>query len=322
MSRIAFIANARSHLVTRRGSRLKDITRKRPDIPLVWFQSMSIMDAQVGDLLNTGCDTFIIEGGDGTVLAVLTSCLKHDPHAFNRLSFAILAGGSTNLAHEKLGLKRATRERILAIIRSIEAEAKPASETVSNPALVIERHDTSDMQVGFLFSTGSLALGMDHVQHNMFGDRSRGPVAIARALLKLASRPRRYKAADGQPLLRPTRLEIHDQDGTALAGDHAFSLASTLPSLSLGISPFWGHAHAPIRFTYAPWPPRKLRRAILGATTGTGLKMLERTGYRSFNSETLELRSDAPAMLDGELLHIEPGTPVSIGTTDPIRFLR
>ena len=322
MARTALIANARSHLVARKGSRLESVARNRPATPLIWFESMPAFSAQIGDLLDSGYDTFLIEGGDGTVVAALTSCFRHDPGAFGDLSFAILPGGSTNLVHEKLGLKDASPQHLMARIDAIEAGDGPAGEADTIHALLIEQADPASAHVGFLLSIGSLALGMDHVQHHMLGQGARGPSAIALSLLRLAARPRHYKAADGAPLLRPTRLDLHAQDAASLSGQHAFALASTLPSLSLGISPFWGRGSGPLHVTYAPWPPEKLRRAVFHAATGTGLATLERNGYRSFNTDAVTMELDGPVMLDGELLTLDRAASIRVRTTDEVRFLR
>ena len=322
MGKTALIANARSHLVARKGSRLEEVARQRPSTPLVWFDTVKSFDARMSELLNTDHDTFIVEGGDGTVLAALTSCYNHAPEVFHKLSFVILPGGSTNLAYEKLGLTRPSVDRLLTLIASIEDNEVPAGKVVSRSALVVERDDVPRAKVGFLLSTGSLALGMDHVQRHMFGDRSRGSAAIALSLLKLAARPRHYLAEDGQPLMRPTQFKPHTPGTPLKAGPHAFSLASTLESLSLDLSPFWGNGNGSIHFTYAPWPPAKLRRAILRSATGYNPEALEHSGYRSFNTDTLSMTVEGPLMLDGELLASTPDQHIRIGTTQEVAFLR
>ena len=322
MGKVALIANARSHLVAVKGSRLEEVARQHRGVPLVWFDTMPAFNAALQDLLKSGHDSFIVEGGDGTVLATLTGCYNSDPQAFADLRFAILPGGSTNLAHEKLGLKQPAVARIRALVDALETDGAPAPPVTGQPALIVEQDGVSTAQLGFLLSTGSLARGMDHVQHHMFGEGSRGALAIARALLTLAARPRRYTAADGKPLLRPSHFEPRTSGLPVEAGPHAFSLASTFSSLSLGISPFWGEGDGPIHFTWAPWPPEKLRRAILYAAAGRNRQSLEKAGYRSIDTSTLSMTVDGPVMLDGELLRLDPASPLRVRSSEPIRFLR
>lgn len=321
MSKAALIVNARSHEVSRKGSRLEDVARRR-EVPLVRFDALAAFEAQIADLLETGHDTFLIEGGDGTVLATLTACYNHAPRSFHALRFALLPGGSTNLAHEKLGLKHPDIERIEALITAVESGETPAGKVVTHPALVVERDTTDRSQVGFLLSSGSLARGMDHVQNHMFGEGSRGTPAILKSFLKLAARPRHYLAADGKPLLRPEHFKLEAPAAPIKTGAHTFSLASTLDSLSLGLSPFWGEGSGPIHFTYAPWPPEKLRRAILRSATHSNPQALESSGYRSLNTEALSMIVDGPLMLDGELLQLDQTSSVRIRTTEKVAWLR
>ena len=322
MDKVALIANARSHLVATRGSRLAEVSRRYRSAPQVWFDTMASFSARIEDLLETGHDTFIMEGGDGTVLAALTSCYNHDPQAFGKLRFAILPGGSTNLAHEKLGLKEPSVERVTSLIASLRTDGAAPARITTHPTLVIEAGEHAPAQVGFLMSTGSLALGMEHVQRHMFTDGSRGAAAIALSLLRLAVRPYDYLAADGKPLLRPTGLEAQLAGAAIPAGPHAFSLVSTLDSFTLGISPFWGAGNGPIHFTHAAWPPGKLRRAILRAATRRNMQKLEDSGYRSLNASALTIRVEGPVMLDGERLELAPGTEIRVTTSAEVSFLR
>jgi diacylglycerol kinase (ATP) len=318
----ALVANARSHCVARRGARLNALARERPDLPMVWFDNPAAFEARIGALLDAGTTTFFVEGGDGTVLALLSSCYRHAPSRFARLRFALLPGGSTNLAHAKLGLRKTRLADLLELADAGEATPVRAS-AVRQPVLVVTPGDVSKSQAGFLLSTGALARGMDHVQHRMFGSGPRGSVSIAAALLRLMARPERFRVRDGGHLFRSEALSLKACSASVPDdGCHAFSLATTLPSLSLGLDPFWGEGRQPIRLTYAPWPAAQLRRAVLKSMTGTGLQGLERDGYRSIRTGHVAMKVDGPVMLDGEMLAIKTPGDLQITHTDAVSFLR
>lgn len=323
MSRkVALIVNPRSHLVARKGARLEAVARQRPQTPLVHFGGTDRFDADMRDLLERGHDTFFVEGGDGTVLAVLSSCYNHAPDNLGRLRFGVLPGGSTNLAHEKLGLKTADTDRVEALAKQFEEGRGAGIETAGQKALIIEAEGHTRAQAGFVLSTGSLALGMDHVQQHMFGGGRRGGGAVALSMLKLAARPRSYVAADGARLLRPHRLSADMAGAEAAQSQYAFTLASTFGSLSLGVSPFWGKGQGAIHFTTAPWPPHRLRRAILRSALRHNRKSLERSGYQSFNTDALSMRLDGPVMLDGEMLQRNETASLHLKASDEIQWLR
>jgi hypothetical protein len=321
--RCALVVNTRSHLVSRKGSRLETLAGKDTSLPLVHFEASSKFDEAIGRLVQEGCDTFLIEGGDGTVLAVLTACYNFDPACLSRLRFGILAGGSTNLAHERLGLRRPTVDKLARLASATEALACAPPVLTSQPALIVEADGLPRPLVGFLLSTGALALAMDHVQHHMFGSGRRGPAAIASSLVKLVARPHHYLAEDGEPLLRPSRFSPGEGGRCLPDGAHGFLLASTLDRLSLGLSPFWGDTEeGALQVTYAPWPLKRLRPALLRVATGYGLSSLEARGYRSFASDAFDFTVHSPLMLDGELLALDQPTSVRVKTTGDLQWIR
>ncbi len=322
MGKVALIANARSHRVARKGARLEAVAGRCPDLPLVWFEDTRGFTEAVCRLLETGHDTFLVEGGDGTVLATLTACHNHAADAFSRLRFALLPGGSTNLAFTQLGIINPTVDRVTALVSSLRASQAMQERTRRQPVLLVERAGTDNHQAGFLLSTGALALGMEHVQRHLFGPGRRGAAAVAAALLRLGARPRHYRAADGAPLLRPTNLELKRPQGEVESGPHAFTLVSVLNSLSLGIRPFWGTGTGAIGCTYAPWPPASLRCAILRSLAGLDRAPLERQGYRSFRADQLVMTVRGLVMLDGELLGSGAGRSLRIMASEPVRFIR
>jgi len=317
----ALIANARSHCVARHGARLKALARQRPDLAMVWFDSLPDFEDRIATLLDAGTTTFLVEGGDGTVLALLSCCHRHDPSRFAELRFGLLPGGSTNLAHAKLGLRKTGPADLLRLADLPDGETGDVS-TARQRVLVVRPGKGAKSQAGFLLSTGALARGMDHVQHRMFGSGPRGTASIATALLRLMARPYRFRVRDGGPLLRAEKMTATTCAAPLPAGRHAFSLATTLPSLSLGLAPFWGEGQEPIQLTYAPWPAPSLRRAVLKSMTGAGLEGLEREGYRSLRACRVSMRVDGPVMLDGELLDLDACEDLEISHTDAVSFLR
>lgn len=319
----ALVVNQRSHLVSRKGSRLEVLASRDPSLPLVQFEASPAFDEAIGNLLRDGRDTFLIEGGDGTVLAVLTACYAFDPDCLSRLKFGILAGGSTNLAHERLGLRKTSLDDLARLAAAARGPDDQPAGVTRQSALIVEGGGLPRPQVGFLLSSGALALAMEHVQQHMFGAGQRGPMAIASSLVKLAARPHHYLAEDGQPLLRPSRLSAGERHSQLPDGEHGFLLASTLDRLSLGLSPFWGDdGNGGLNVTYAPWPLAGLRRALLRVASGWGLPALQGRGYRSFASSSLNFTVDSPLMLDGELLALDRPASVRVKTTEDIQWLR
>jgi hypothetical protein len=315
-----FIINPKSHKVNMQGSVLTRVAVDYGDIPIVNFDGQTPLDETLTPLLRDGRDTIYVEGGDGTVLAALTTCFAEASLGRPLPRLAILPGGSTNLTHEILGLKQFDVEALkqrLAQRGRIPAEA----DIIPHKALLVETSETKTPYVGFLLSTGSLARLMLYTQNNLHG-KTRGSVSIARAILQLVLFPRSTKDADGLPLIRASEFTRIDADGDESTSETAFSLFSTLEALSLRIRPFWNRGDAPIGFTQAAWPIRRLRLGIARALMGSTPSALQRHGLTSEGASEMVFRTDGPIMIDGEELPMPKDKTIKVTVSPDLEFIR
>jgi len=317
---VGLVVNPRSHTVLRKGSVLEAVARSMPDATLVQFNGMGQLESQMAGLARQGVRQVYVEGGDGTLQAVLTTCLAKGTGFDVLPDFAILPGGSTNLAYKVFGLKLKTSEAALGYIQQ---RARPDHRlATSRPqALAIGSVSLANPAIGFLLSTGSLARAMVYTQQELHGEGHRGSLAIAWALARLMVWPSQHLGQDGEPLLRPSPLTATASHFRA-DGDHAFSLMTTLPTLSLRLRPYWGEGAAPIAFTHASWPIRGLHMALLKVMTGQTGRHMVRHGLVSHRVDEIRLEYKGPVMLDGEILPTPEDGIFAVGVTPPIRFMR
>ncbi len=313
--KIALIYNPRSHTVTRSGSVLVKAAPLMGTAQLVRIDDFDTLPAQVQALAKNGIERICIEGGDGTVLAVLSAAL--DPKTgFSQVpEFAVLPGGSTNLAYDILGLQASAPKEVAERLQS------PDLTRVQQRALHITLTNNPRPHVGFLFSTGSLARAMRYVQREFHGDGKRGMTAVAGAILRFVLTPYKYHDSDGAPLLRPTDYHLQ-ADTFALDRTHTMSITTTLPKLSLGINPFWGTGRGEIALTHVAWPLHGLRRALVKVLLGHSSKGFAKYGFTSYRCVQYELTHHDTLMLDGEILPTPQDGRISVTTTDPLVFLR
>ena len=315
-----FIINPKSHKVNMQGSVLTRIAVDYGDIPIVYFDGQTPLEETLSPLLHEGRDTIYVEGGDGTVLAALTTCFAERSEARPLPRLAILPGGSTNLAHEVLGLKEVDAE---ALKQRLDQRHQQVTrpEIATHKALLVETSETKSPYVGFLLSTGSLARLMLYTQNNLHG-KTRGVVSIARAIMQLAVFPRSTKSDDGQPLVRPSQFSRLDGAAAARSAPQAFSMFSTFEELSLRLSPFWGRGDAPIGFTQAAWPIPHLRLGIAKAVLGGAPRSLEKHGLTSEGCSEMTFRTDGPVMLDGEELPMPKDQTFTVTVSPDLEFIR
>ena len=317
---VGLVVNPRSHTVLRKGSVLEAAARNMPDAALVRFDNVGQLESQMTDLARQGVRQVYVEGGDGTLQAVLTASLAPRTGFDVLPDFAILPGGSTNLAYKVFGLKLKTPEAALDYIQQRVRHGQRLA-TVRHQALVIDSASLANPAIGFLLSTGSLARAMVYTQQELHGEGHRGSLAIAGALARLMVWPSRHLGQDGRPLLCPSPLTA-TASHFRVEGDHALSLMTTLPTLSLRLRPYWGERTAPIAFTHASWPIRGLHAALLKVMTGQAGRHMIRHGLVSHRVDGVRLEYKGPVMLDGEILPVPEDGLFTVSVTPPIRFMR
>lgn len=311
---IALIVNPRSHSIRRDGSRLEQagIAGAR----VIHLRRFDDLPETMHGLARNGIRRICIEGGDGTVVAVLSACLAPgtgfdtDPP-----EFAVVAGGSTNLAHEIIGLRARTPQAIHdCLTRYTTARVQQTALHVTSEALPYP-------QIGFLLSTGALPRVMLYVQHEMHGEGNRGNLPILSAILRFLVAPLRYRGKHGNPILRQTPLYLNSPDVT-LDGPHLLSLMTTLPYLSSRINPFWGDPPGAIALTHVNWPVIAPRRSLVRILSRWRLRDLADRGITSYCTDELSLHHAGTLMLDGEAMKIATDTRIRVTTTGPLVFLR
>lgn len=316
---IGLIVNPASHAVARRGSMLEAAALDLPGACFLRLDDFRRLAPCIRQMADAGVRQIFVEGGDGTLLAVLSACLAPDVGFADLPDFAILPGGSTNLAARSFGFRGKTAGEITGRITAL-AEGGPATRE-EHRALNVESRALDHPMVGFVLSTGSLARAMLYTQRQFHGEGQRGSRAVAGAIARFLLAPGSYRDVDGAPVLRASNLTVTTPQ-TTIAGAHAFGLISPLPRLSLGLAPFWGEGAGALAMTHAAWPVRGLRRALIKVMlrlTGAGMA---RHGFTSLRSDTIDLLHHDPVMIDGEILPMAADRRLHISTTAPLGFLR
>lgn len=317
---VGLVFNPHSHTVKRKGSVLEAAAPRIPDALLVRLEDFTTLDEQMTALAKAGVRSVFVEGGDGTLQAVLSACFALQAKFHGLPEFAILPGGSTNLAYKVCGLRLHEPEQIVEFIARFRHDSASVAR-VYQSGLKVESAALATPAIGMLLSTGSLARVMLYAQREILGEGDRGSRAVGEAAMRFILSPESHLDEDGLPLLRGSPL-VANCKSFRLQGEHAMSLMTTLPSLSLRLKPFWGEGKAPIAVTHAEWPIRGLRAAFLKIVAGWTGQQMVRHGLTSHRSEGLDLIYTGPVVLDGELLPAPADGRIRIGVSQPISFLR
>ena len=201
-TKAAAIINPKSHAVATRESIFKELDVVSDETLIVELNDFAELPMHIDRLMQNACKLIFIEGGDGTIVAVLSECLAvAKARKIPLPKFAILAGGSTNLAYKILGFgsrrRRALKGRIAKYLKS-----EIAYTTKQHRLLRITTSEADEPVVGFLLSTGSLARVMMYTERQLDGAR-RGGFSVAKAIFQIGFRPQSTLFEDGLPIIRP-----------------------------------------------------------------------------------------------------------------------
>ncbi len=314
-ARVVFFSNPQSHSVQKNGSRLKAFREKYPqscDIALT-AQSPQQTEQAFKTIAFTPQDHLCIEGGDGTVQRSLSALLNSLNHAKDCPKISIIPGGLTNQIAANIGLKSARDQHIKAALSAPQTGLHPT------PVLHVQSQEAAPL-FGCLFSSGAMPFVTQYYEAQIRAHNAGGQAAIAATLLKVMS----GKRAERDKVMPPTELSltVKSQDQTRQkTGPHLGTIVTTLPSLMMGLDPFWNDGTSgPLRLLYASGESRRLLRNLAGLWLGQKPKDRSADGLESYRADHLDFHYGGPLVLDGELLDFG-GAPFSISATPPLPFV-
>lgn len=268
-------------------------------------------------LLEAETELVIVNGGDGTVQAVLTGLFTNPCEKIPLL--AVLPGGTTNMIAGDIGAGRdplAVMQGLLAAARSGRLKGAIAER----PVFRAEVAAGADPIFGMFFGAGAVYHGIRFCRSRIETMGVRGEAGPGLALAVFVAN---VVFGRSKTLFPPLHLS-GCIDGQRIEPQELFGvLISTLGRLFLGLRPFWGEEDAPIRCTMLRYGPRHVLRAALPMMRGKPNRFVRpEFGYTSRNVHELVLKLDSGFTLDGELFTPQAGSPVVLRGGYTAFFLR
>jgi diacylglycerol kinase (ATP) len=262
-------------------------------------------------------EILVVNGGDGTISAVLTEI--HEHQIFEPIpAIAVLPGGTSNTIAGDVGL---TGDRVAALQRVVEIVAAQRTEAhiQIRPLLSVHYDPAQPAVVGMFFGTAAVCDAIS-LRRRIFPQKWI-PDALAGALTLIAVLAnvivgRIEKVLPGRP------IEIVS-DGKTGGGD-TFSLlmVTTLQRIFLASNPFWGTGNGQLRMTTIASPAPGLVRHAYRLLYGRDRENLPSDSYQSINADRIELKLRCPFNLDGEFFQPAADSPVILTGSVNARFLQ
>ena len=296
-----FIVNPLSARVVKKGSVLVPLSEET-GISCFALDPFEALPAAVTQAAKDKVNHVIIEGGDGTVQGVISAFLRQADTFETFPAFSIVPGGMTNQIAKNLGLKSAK-------INVIKSALKGPLSPTEIPLLNIMDSEGPSYS-GFVFSTGAIPQITRYTTNELHRKGIGGSAAVVGGILKGIK-------GDDEALMQTTLLEL---DGLH-KGPHLGTVVTTLPSLMMGLDPFWGDGDAPLRVTWIDGTYRALGRNIMSVWAGSKSKDRSKDGLHSKRVDALSYTYEGDIVLDGEFLSI-PSGKFTVRPTRPVTFLK
>lgn len=314
MTNPAFIINPLSHTVAKHGSQLMS-AGVTTDANSYILDSFDKLAPAVATILSAGQDHVFIEGGDGTIHGVLSMFMAQQADVSKLPYFTLLPGGMTNLVAAHVGLKRPSAKKIVALVNNTKDQ-----QTTELPMLGVKADDTDITHYGFLLSTGALPAATRYCVDNVHTKGIGGSAAVRNTLLKVLF----GRGVEREIILKPTPLSL-DIGTEKIDGEHIITVATTLPSLMIGLKPFWGTEDGSLMITHANKDAnhviRNMARMLLPGQSASAAVKLKRDGFQSWNVDKAVMQLSGEVVLDGEFLP-QTNAPIFLFATKPLRFIK
>jgi diacylglycerol kinase (ATP) len=317
--RLAVIHNPKSGGNRRRG-RLLEIREQIAGarIPHREGDTLEGLVAGTQSLLRDGAEVIAVNGGDGTVQAVLTGLLRADAEGPLPL-VAVLPGGTTNTTARNVGYGVGTSAALAELaFRALGGRLEGVAQ--KSAVVRVERGNDPDPLFAMFFGAGGVYHGIRLAKEQVESRGMRGQLGAGLALAVFLTK---IGTGEGGTLFPPLLARIAIDGGPAQEDRLLGLLVSTMERQFLGLKPYWGTGPGSLMVTALGYSPRHVLRSAVSVMRGRPNRFATpENGYRSCNADRMELELDSGFTLDGELFAAGPGGRIAVSGERSIFFLR
>jgi len=247
------------------------------------------------DFARQEVDLLAVNGGDGTVQAVLTALFHNQPFEMQPL-LAVLQSGTTSMTARDVGFT-GCRIKSLKKLFKWAAAGDGTPQVIQRPVLQVTSpgHQT---RYGMFFGACAIYQGIEYFHRNINTKGLRGEIGPALTILRfLLSAVRR-----SSDFIPPAPVAVSVDNSPPQQFDSLVVLVSALERLFLGLYPYWGNESGPLHYTAVRAQPRCLLRALPSLLRGrVGAHGTAANGFFSHNAHEIKFNLNSGFTLDGQL---------------------
>jgi hypothetical protein len=240
-------------------------------------------------------DLVAVNGGDGTVQAVLTALFHHQP--FKTLPLlVVLQSGTTSMIAGDVGFI-GSRVEVLQRLFHWAQTGEGDTCIMSRPVLQVKIPNQETLY-GMFFGAAGIYQGIHYCLNKIHTKGLRGELGAGLTLLRFL-----WATAWGRSdVIPPAPITVEIDQNPQPQLDYLVLFISTLERLFLGLHPFWGDEDGPLHYTAVKSRPHQFLRALPSIFRGRkGRHGTPNKGYFSHNAHEVRLNLDSGFTLDGQM---------------------
>ncbi len=249
----------------------------------------------------------IVNGGDGTLLQVLTF-LKKESNLIYTPSLVLLKAGTTSMAFGDVGCKGRLKNVIEKVVNYSQGITSSLKETTT-PVLQMTLPEKNVTVCGMFFGAGAIYNGILYCRQKIHTKGVRGEFGPSVAMVRYI-----FDWLTTNQMITSTRASIEVDQAPPISGDFTIITATTLKRLLMGVYPFWGQGRSSenISLTLIKKNAPKATKAFMKILRGKNPAVENDIDcYRSVCPTKTRLMINDGFTLDGELFG-ESGVPTQV----------
>ena len=279
---------------------IREVLAGRPQVYHLEASTPSEVGSALAEFARRKVDVVAVNGGDGTIHAVLTELFRQ-PSPGQLPLLALLRSGTASMIARDVGLSGSPRGALSRLLTWISTDCGSAS-VVQRPLLKVEGAPDQKPLYGMFLGAAGICQGiqfcLDRVHSKGVSGQLAAGLTLGRFLLAAARRDK--------SLLSPVRATVGLDREPSEQREFLLILISTLERLFLGIRPYWSTETGPLYYTALGARPRHLLRALPALLRGQkGRFCAPEHGYFSRKVREVRLTLTGGFTLDGELYTLD-----------------
>ena len=297
---------------------IRGLLARQPQVCHLEASTPSETGGALAEFARREVDVVAVNGGDGTVHAVLTEFFRH-PWPGQAPVFALLRAGTASMIARDVGLS-GSRQVALNKLLQWGSDGRSRAAVVQRPILKVEGTLHQKPLYGMFFGAAGICQGIRFCLDRVHTKGVRGQLAAGGTLARLlVAAVRRDRS-----LLFPVSVEVALDGGLQEEREFLLILVSTLERLFLGIRPYWGTEIAPLYYTAIGVRPRHLLKTVPTLLRGRKSRFgTPEHGYYSQKVREARFTFCGDFTLDGELYTLDNrAKPITVTEGGKASFLR